>query len=391
MEKEKRLNRGLRFYAIFSMIVTTLLLAFIILNLSSIGRMAQVVFLIKTQALQKVSASQLIDGSSAGMVSALKDPYSTYMDPDVYKSLNQNIKGTYGGVGLVVTQEDDNRLIVVSAFKGTPAYKAGILSGDWIVKIDGEDTTKLTLEEAAHKMQGEPGTKVTLSIWREGETSIKDYVIERENINVPSVEGQMLSQNKDIAYISITQFGEKTGVDFKNTLQELQAQGMKGLILDLRNNGGGLLTSALEVASYLIPEGPIVHIVDNSRTQTYEAPGGNLEIPLVVLVNKGSASASEIVSGAIKDTKAGVLVGETTFGKGLVQTVFPISGGAGVKLTTAKYLTPNKNDINKTGIEPDIKVEIPDQLEQEVMLTSPNEEKDPQLIKAIEVIRQQLK
>jgi len=373
------------------MIVTTLLLAFIILNLSSIGRMAQVVFLIKTQALQKVSASQLIDGSSAGMVSALKDPYSTYMDPDVYKSLNQNIKGTYGGVGLVVTQEDDNRLIVVSAFKGTPAYKAGILSGDWIVKIDGEDTTKLTLEEAAHKMQGEPGTKVTLSIWREGETSIKDYVIERENINVPSVEGQMLSQNKDIAYISITQFGEKTGVDFKNTLQELQAQGMKGLILDLRNNGGGLLTSALEVASYLIPEGPIVHIVDNSRTQTYEAPGGNLEIPLVVLVNKGSASASEIVSGAIKDTKAGVLVGETTFGKGLVQTVFPISGGAGVKLTTAKYLTPNKNDINKTGIEPDIKVEIPDQLEQEVMLTSPNEEKDPQLIKAIEVIRQQLK
>lgn len=391
MEERKGLNKGLRIYAIFSMILTALILVFVVLNFGNIGRMAQVVFLIKTQALQPVTASQLIDGSSAGMVSSLEDPYSTYLDPEVFESLNQNIKGTYGGVGLVVTQEEDNRLVVVSAFKGTPAYKAGILSGDWIVKINGEDTTKLTLEEAANKMQGEPGTKVTLSIWRDGEGSIKDYEIEREIINIPSVEGQMLPQNQDIAYISITQFGEQTGVDFKKVLQELEAQGMKGIVLDLRNNGGGLLNTALEVASYLVPQGPIVHIVDKSHTQTYEAPGGNLALPLAVLVNQGSASASEIVSGAIKDTKVGVLIGETTFGKGLVQTVFPLNGGAAVKLTTAKYLTPNKNDINKTGIEPNIKVEMPTQLVQEIMLTSPNEEKDPQLQKAIEVLRQQIK
>jgi carboxyl-terminal processing protease len=390
LEERKGLYKGLRAYAIFSMILTTLLVIFVLLNAGSVARMAQVLFLIKTQALEPVTASQLIDGSSAGLVSSLEDPYSTYLKPEVFESLNQNLQGTYGGVGLVITQEEDNRLVVVSAFKGTPAYRAGILSGDWIVRIDGQDTSKLTLEEAANLMQGEPGTKVRLSIWREGEGSIRDYEIEREIINVPSVEGQMLDHDSGIAYISITQFAKQTGVDFKKTLQELEAEGMKGIVLDLRNNGGGLLGTALEVASHIVPKGPIVHIVDKNRTQTYEAPGGNLNIPLAVLINKGSASASEIVSGAIKDTKVGVLVGETTFGKGLVQTVFPLNGGAAVKLTTAKYLTPNKKDINVTGIEPNVKVEVPAELRQEIMLTSPNVEKDPQLQKAIEILQQQI-
>ena len=168
MEERKGLYKGLRAYAIFSMILTTLLVIFVLLNAGSVARMAQVLFLIKTQALQPVTASQLIDGSSAGLVSSLEDPYSTYLKPEVFESLNQNLQGTYGGVGLVITQEEDNRLVVVSAFKGTPAYRAGILSGDWIVRIDGQDTSKLTLEEAANLMQGEPGTKVRLSIWREG-------------------------------------------------------------------------------------------------------------------------------------------------------------------------------------------------------------------------------
>lgn len=390
MEEKKVFKKGLRIYAIFSMVLTTLILISLLVNAGNLGRVAKVVFLIKTQAIEPISTSELIEGGTAGLVAAMKDPYSTYLEPALYESLTESMKGTYGGVGLLVSMEADNRLIVVTPFRGTPAYRAGILSGDWIVKINGEDTTKLTLEEAANKMQGEPATTVTLSIWRESETSIKEFTVEREIIKVPSVEGMMLKKNKDIAYLSITQFGEQTGAELKKVLEELEPQGIKGIILDLRNNGGGLLPTALEVASQFIPKGPIVHIVDKNRTETFEAPGGNLNIPLVVLVNKGSASASEIVSGAIKDTKAGVLVGETTFGKGLVQTVFPLSGGAAVKLTTAKYLTPDKIDINKTGIKPNIIVELPRELEREIMLSSPNEQKDPQLLKAIEVLRKQI-
>lgn len=374
-------------FAIFSMLFTVGSGLMVLANLGNIGRVVKVVTLIKTKAIQPVGTGELIEGAAVGIVNSLKDPYSTYMGPEVYKNLTEHMKGAYGGVGLLVSMEQESRLTVVSPFKGTPAQKAGILSGDWILRIDGEDTTKMTLEEAANKMQGEPGLEVTLTVWREGFDAPKDYAITREIINIPSVEGQMLKHSPEIAYINITQFSEHTGKELDKVLEELKEFSYKGIILDLRNNPGGVLPAALDVAARFIPKGPIVHIVDKNNTETYEAPGSNIQVPLVVLVNKGSASASEIVSGAIKDTGAGTLVGERTFGKGLVQTVFPLAGGAAVKLTTAKYLTPNKIDINKTGIEPNVAVELPKELEREVLLYTPNETKDPQLKKAVEILK----
>ncbi|WP_227762332.1 S41 family peptidase [Zhaonella formicivorans] len=390
-QRRTTLKTLLTAFAIFSMIFTASLGVAALTNLGNIGRAVKVIALIKMKAIQPVSASQLIEGAAAGMVGSLNDPYSTYLAPEPFESLMEHLKGSYGGVGLLVSMEKENRLTVVSPFKGTPAQKAGILSGDWIVKIDGQETTNMTLEKAAQLMQGKPGTKVTLTVWREGLEGLKDYVLTRQIINIPSVEGQLLKKNRDIAYINITQFSENTGTELERVLKELGEQGFKGIVLDLRNNPGGELEAALQVASKFVPEGPIVHIVEKQRTETLMARGGNLKVPLVVLVNKGSASASEIVSGAIKDTKAGILVGEKTFGKGLVQTVFPLSGGAALKLTTAKYLTPNKTDINKKGIEPNVKVELPQELEREIALTSPNEDKDPQLRKAIEILRTKIK
>ncbi|MDS1030599.1 S41 family peptidase [Bacillota bacterium LX-D] len=391
MEQRKTvLKKIITIYAVFSILVTTFLGIALLTNLNNISQVIKVVTLIKTKALQPLNDEKLATGAAVGMVEALKDPYSTYLDPELFKSLTEHITGSYGGVGLLVTMEQENRLVVVSPFKGTPAHQAGIMSGDWIVKIDDQDTTQMPLDKAASLMQGKPDTKVKLSVQREGQEGVKDYELTRKIIQIPSVEGQMLKENSDIAYVSITQFSERTGQELTNVLNDLGKNRYKGIILDLRNNPGGLLPAALEVASIFVPKGPIVHIVGKNDSETYKAPGGYLQVPLAVLVNKGSASASEIVSGAIKDTKSGILVGERTFGKGLVQTVFELGGGAAVKLTTAKYLTPNKIDINKKGIEPNIKVALPQSLEREALLNAPNEDKDPQLKKAIEALHAQL-
>lgn len=372
------------------MILTLTLGFFFITNLGNVGRIVKVVALIKSQAIQPVDMNQLMEGAAQGIVASLGDPYSTYLEPESYEELTEHMTGTYGGVGLLVSMEQDNRLTVVSPFKGTPAYEAGIMSGDWIVEIDGQDTTSMTLEKAAKLMQGEPGTQVTLTVWREGVEGLKKFVVTREIINIPSVEGELLPLgNHQVAYINITQFSQQTVEELDGILEELGSD-YKGIILDLRDNPGGVLQAALDVASRFVPPGPIVHIEGKHRSETFEAPGGNLELPVVVLVNQGSASASEIVAGAIKDRGVGILVGETTFGKGLVQTVFPLDRGAAVKLTTAKYLTPNKVDINQKGIEPNIVVEMPPELHRKVALNSPNVKIDPQLQEALKVLRQKI-
>jgi carboxyl-terminal processing protease len=392
MREQKSFGR--RIYdvvAIISVVITALLLFFVVTNFSNLGQTVQIMTLIKSKSIQPTKMADLIVGANKGIVDSLGDPYTNYLDPELFSDLTKNIKGSYGGVGLIVTLEKDNKIVVVSPFKGTPAFKAGIHSGDWIVKINGQDTAKISLDAAAKKMQGEPNTIVTLTIFREGVEGLKDYKLTRKIIEVPSVEGRMLAQNKDIAYISLTQFSENTGAELEKTLTDLKKKQYKGIVLDLRNNPGGLLPSALEVASKFVPKGPIVHIKEKHNQQTYEAPGGNLNVPLVVLVNKGSASASEIVSGAIKDTKSGTLVGETTFGKGLVQTIYPLSNRAAIKLTTAKYLTPNKIDINKKGIEPNVKVEMSPELQKQVLYGEPNEAKDLQLQKAIEILKSKIK
>jgi len=386
-QKNGILKRFLKALVIFSVFITVSLGVLIVVNLDSLGQAIRVVGLIKSQSINEIDTTGLIRGATIGMVDVLGDPYSVYMEPKLYENMQKNIKGVYGGVGLLITMGDDHRLIVVSPFKGTPAQKAGIVSGDQILKIDEKDVAELDLEDAAELMQGEPGTKVVLLIYREGEP-LKEIVLIREVVEIPTVEGEFLKDQPGIAYVNISNFSEHTGFELGKVLAELGKQPIKGLILDLRSNPGGSLNVAVEVASYFIPKGPVVHIVGKNNSHTFNTVHPHyLDVPLVVLVNKGSASASEIVAGAIKDTNSGILVGETTFGKGLVQTLFQLSGGAALKLTTAKYLTPDNNDINKVGIVPDVEIKLTPEEEAVALAHAPDAARDAQLAKGIELLQ----
>ncbi|KKM09756.1 peptidase S41 [Clostridiales bacterium PH28_bin88] len=394
MERNRlfKLFKALGTFFLLVGLVTTVAGGFLVLsNYQQLGRAVRVISLIKTQALTPPGTSELIDGAMRGMVGALDDPYSVYLDPKDYRHIEQHITGTYGGVGLIIGLDEEKRLVVVSPFKGTPGHRAGILAGDLIVTIDQQDTTGMDLEKAASLMQGQPGTKVTLGIYRKGLDRPKEYAITREVIQVPSVEGKMLNAYPGIAYISLTTFNEHTAQELGKLLEEFRAEQARAFILDLRNNAGGTLGAAVKVADYFVPEGPIVHIVGRFRKQEYKADRERIDLPLAVLVNEGTASASEIVAGAIKDTKAGTVIGEKTFGKGIVQTVFELTGGGALKLTTDKYLTPAKNDIHKKGIEPDVVVPLEGEQESRALLNAPDPADDPQLRKAIEILQRQMK
>ncbi|WP_338824639.1 S41 family peptidase [Neomoorella humiferrea] len=368
-------------------LITLTLVVGVATHLQEIQQLAKTYTLLRYQALEPVTTDKLLEGAIKGMVDALGDPYSTYLDANTYRHLQESVSGSYGGVGLLITlDEKDRRLMVVSPFKGTPAQRAGIKSRDYIVAIDGRDTSGMDLETAANLMQGQPGTKVELTIIPAGENKPRTVTLVREVIKVPTVDGRMLPGHPGIGYISLTMFNEQTAGDLGRQLEELRQQGMQKLILDLRNNPGGALSAAVDVASYFVAQGPVVYIADQKNTEALMARGYAKPLPLVVLVNKGSASAAEIVAGAIKDTGSGVLVGETTFGKGIVQTIYPLSGGTAVKITTHKYLTPAKQDINKKGITPDYVVPMDPQLEQEVLSRAPDLERDAQLKKALEVL-----
>jgi carboxyl-terminal processing protease len=311
--------------------------------------------LVKSRYVEPVDTDTLVAGAVKGMVSSLGDPHSIYMDAKMYKDFMVETEGSFGGVGMVLGVKDKT-LTVVSPIEGTPSDKAGIKSGDQILKIEGKDTKEMALDEAVSKIRGPEGTTVNLTIRRENE-SAKDIQLTRSNIQIKTVAGKMLPDN--IGYIRISMFNENTGSDFSQKYKELEAEGMKGIILDLRDNPGGLLDESVKVASKFVPKGPVVSVV--TRDGHRETHSSNLEAvkyPVAVLVNGGSASASEIVSGAIQDTASGTLIGTKTYGKGSVQTVLRLDSGA-IKLTIAKYLTPNDRSINGIGIEPDIKVEMP--------------------------------
>lgn len=353
-------------------------------NASSV-KFFQALKVVKDGFVEDVPIETLINGAIKGMVSALNDPHSVYMDARMYNKLKTDTEGSFGGVGIVVGMKD-KVLTVIAPIEGTPGDKAGIKSGDQIIKIDGVETKDLVMDEAVDKIRGPEGSKVVLSI-RRGDEPLKDYELVRSNIPIKTVAGKMLSDN--IGYIRISMFNENTSEDFFKAYDELEGKGMKGLILDLRDDPGGLLKECVKVAGRLVPKGPIVSVVGRTgESETHSSKLETLKYPLVVLVNGGSASASEIVAGAVQDTGAGVLVGTKTYGKGSVQTVIPLfdngkfgasSGGDAIKLTIAKYLTPSGRSINGVGIEPDVKVELPE-----------NAEKDVQLDKAIEVIKTKL-
>ncbi|SFL45910.1 S41 family peptidase [Pelosinus propionicus] len=330
---------------------------------------------VKARYVEQVDTETLVAGAVKGMVSSLGDPHSVYMDAKMYKEFMVETEGSFGGVGMVLGVKDKT-LTVVSPIEGTPSDKAGIKSGDQILQIDGKDTKDMALDEAVNKIRGPEGTTVSLAVRHENEPT-KEITLTRSNIQIKTVAGKMLPDK--IGYIRISMFNDNTGNDFAQKYKELEAEGMKSIILDLRDNPGGLLEESVKVASKFVPKGPVVSVVTrDGHRETHSSSLEAIKYPVAVLVNGGSASASEIVSGAIQDTASGTLIGTKTYGKGSVQTVLRLDSGA-IKLTIAKYLTPNDRSINGIGIEPDIKVEM-----------DKDAKSDVQLDKAIEFVKEKM-
>ena len=320
----------------------------------------EVLSIVQNQYVDEVAPKDLIYNAIKGTLRGL-DPHSSFLDPDSYREMQVETSGSFGGLGIEITLRDDV-LTVVAPIEGTPAYRAGLQPGDKIVKIDGLVTKDMQLPDAVKKMRGKPGSKVTISVVREGWTEPHDFEIQREQIRVHSVRSQDLGSG--IAYIKLRQFQEQTAHDLETALEKFNKGEFKGLVLDLRNNPGGLLTSAVEVSEKFVDDGKLVvytegRVRNQNMRFSAHAKHAFSTLPMVVLVNQGSASASEIVAGALQDYGRAIVVGTQTFGKGSVQTIIPLSDGSGLRLTTAKYFTPKGRSIHGKGITPDIVVEVP--------------------------------
>jgi carboxyl-terminal processing protease len=344
--------------------------------------------IIKKNYVEDVTTEDLITGAIEGMLSSL-DPYSAYLDPDMYRELQVETKGSFGGLGIEIAIKD-GILMVIAPIEDTPAYRAGIKAGDRILKINAESTKGLSLMECVKRLRGPKGTHVTITILREGFTQMQDVTILRDIIKVQSVKYRTLE--KGYAYLKILQFQEKTSADAARALEALQKEnptGLSGLILDLRNNPGGLLDQAVEVSDLFLDNGAIVSIKgrDDEEKTTFSAQleGTMPTWPMVVLVNQGSASASEIVAGALQDYGRAVIMGSATFGKGSVQTIIPLEDGSGIRLTTARYYTPKGRSIHEQGIQPDIPLVPVAKAPQKQMEEEPGA--DPDLERALEQLK----
>lgn len=326
-------------------------------NYTKADAFQDVMFLLQNYYVEDVDFETLIDGAIDGMLNKV-DRYSYFMSPSEYEEMQQEYEGHYGGIGIVITMRD-NKLTIVSPIKNTPGERAGLRAGDIITEINGEETAEMSQMKAVDLMRGEEGTDVVLTIDR-GDEEPFEVEITREDIEVPYVESEM--KTDEIGYISLAQFIENVGTKVESAVNDLKEEGAKGIILDLRNNPGGLLNEAVDVSSVFIEQGVIVSVRQKDETERILKVNSNIkadtEIPLIVLINKGSASGSEIVAGAVKDYDRAELIGTTSFGKGVVQSVVPLKDGSAVSLTTARYYTPDGNYIHEKGIEPDLKVEL---------------------------------
>jgi len=326
-------------------------------NYTKADAFQDVMFLLQNYYVEDIKFETLIEGAIDGMLNKV-DRYSYFMSASEYKEMQKEYEGHYGGIGIVITMRD-NKLTIVSPIKKTPGERAGLRAGDIITAIDGKETAEMSQMKAVDMMRGKAGTDVTLTIGRGDEESF-DVKITREDIEVPYVEKEMKTEK--IGYISLAQFIENVGTKVETAAADLKEQGAKGIILDLRNNPGGLLDEAVNVASVFLDEGVVVSVRQKDKTERILKVNQDIkshpDIPLIILTNKGSASASEIVAGAVKDYDRGELIGTTTFGKGVVQSVIPLKNGSAVSLTTARYYTPDGNYIHGKGIVPDIKVEL---------------------------------
>ncbi len=355
--------------------------------------------IIKENYVEPVSMKDLIYGALNGMTKSL-DPFSSFFTPKQYESFRQETEGEFGGVGIEIGMEK-GRPVVISPIEGTPAFKAGIKPGDVILEVNGEDTSNMSLIDVVQRIRGKVGTKVQLTIYRKGVEKPMKIELERALIKIESVRWTTLG---DVGYIKLSQFNENVSVQVERALKELTSKRVKGIILDLRNDPGGLLSEAVNVADLFLPEGKLVVYTKSRKgeTQRYFArrkPVVPDDLPVIVLINKGSASASEIVAGALQDYKRAIILGEKSFGKASVQNIIPLEDGSALKLTVAYYYTPLGRLIHNQGIVPDVQVAMDEKQEealQEAIRQKKLEgksglillpEKDPQLSKAIELIR----
>jgi carboxyl-terminal processing protease len=356
---------------------------------------------------KKISYEKLTHAALRGMLEAL-DPHSQFMEPDDFKGMQDDTHSRFGGLGVVVTERDD-RLIIVSPMEDTPGFRAGLLPGDHIIKIDGDSAEKMTLNDAITKLRGEPGQKVTLTIFRPSTKEYKDFEMIREIVKVPSVkDAKLLAKDQTgdfkVGYARITQFNVPTAEELAKKLDDLEKQGMQAFVLDLRYNPGGLLNSAVDVAGQFLEPGKLVVSTEGrvpSQDKIYRVGAGKVRprYPVAVLINTGSASGSEIVAGALRDYHRAILVGETTFGKGSVQSVVQLQDGSALRLTTAKYFTPSKKLIHEHGVEPTIRATMTAEQERQLMISRredlPEDEmkkgvagfRDTQLERAIDALK----
>lgn len=354
---KKTLKIILTVFLIFCVIFTTMGVGIIATNYNNLGHFFQSYALIENLFLWPVEKEVLVEGMLDGMVASLGDKYSRYFSPEEYKNFQTSFQGIYGGIGIYADFVDD-AVVVVSTMKDSPGEKAGLLPKDAIIGVDGESVVGMSIDQIVALIKGEPETEVVLKIKR-NEDEIFDVSLVRKYIDNPTVYTEMLEETPDLAYLQITGFSPKTYPDFLVKMNELLSQNPKGLVIDLRGNPGGELESVVNVTGSFIPAGPVIHQVDRAgKTQSILTSGNTLDLPIVVLTNGGTASAAEAMTGALQDNGVAYVIGTKTFGKGIVQTIYPLGNGGGLEITTHKYLTAGKRDIHKVGINPDLVVEL---------------------------------
>lgn len=372
---------------------------------SNLELFAEVINLIQQEYVEEKSPKDIIYGALEGMLASL-DPYSQFLDPDTYQELKVETEGEFGGIGIVIAIKD-GVLTIVTPLEGTPGYRAGLQAGDRIVKINGESTKGITLMQAVKKLRGKPGTEVKITVLREKEHRLIDFTIIRDIIKIQSIKDVKVLDSS-IGYIKLVEFQENTLPDFRKALRELLDKKIEGLILDLRNNPGGLLDVAVDITSELLPKGKLIVYTkgrDKRQNMEFKSKGGlYTDGPLIVLINKGTASGAEILAGAIQDNNRGLIIGLPSFGKASVQTIIPLKDGSAVRMTTAHYYTPKGKLISEKGIQPDIIVEespvgtkkkklTVDELFEEIergkedIRLEKEEKQDPQLERAIDIMK----